>query len=312
MTKSVDGNYYVTNFNAGSVSRVTPSGDVSTFASVKAGPSGIVSDKDGNLYISHYGTGNGTGNSVTKVAPDGTVSDFAVGGTINVPVAIAIDDEGTIYTANLFDGRITQITSDGVASLFSQVAAIPPFAIGHLVWANGTLYGTHVGEHRIYTFDDEGNASVLAGTGAMGEADGPADMATFSNPNGLAASVTGDTLYVAQAFGQTPAIRMIILSSTATAIQDEFQAPYESRLVSSYPNPSFSSITLEFELDQSAFTQLEVYDVQGQLVATLANNTMPSGTHKIQWDAPNVAPGVYFYRLQVNDRLDIGKMIRLQ
>lgn len=311
MTKSVvDGNYYVTNFNGASVSRVTPSGEVSTFASVKAGPSGIVSDKDGNLYISHYGTGNGTGNSITKITPDGTVSDFAVGGTINVPVAITIDDEGTIYTGNLFDGRITQITSDGEQSLFSQVAAVPPFAIGHLIWIKGKMYGAHVGEHRIYEFDSDGNATVLAGTGEMGQADGPASMATFSGPNGIAASITGDTLYVAQAFGQTQSIRMIILA-TATSIDDEGQVPYESRLVSSYPNPSASTITLEFELDQPAFAQLEVYNVQGQRITTLVQHTLSSGVHRLQWDAENVVPGVYYYRMQVNGRVDVGKMIRL-
>ena len=310
MTKSVDGNYYVTNFNGNTVSRVTPTGEVSSFASVKAGPSGIVSDKDGNLYISHYGTGNGTGNSITKITPDGMVSDFAVGGTISVPVAITIDDEGTIYTGNLIDGRITRITSEGEQSLFSQVATAPPFAIGHLIWVKGKMYGAHIGEHRIYEFDSEGNATVLAGTGEMGQADGPASMATFNSPNGIAASITGDTLYVAQAFGQTQSIRMIILA-TATSIDDEGQMPYESRLVSSYPNPSASTITLEFELDQPAFAQLEVYNVQGQRITTLVQSTMSSGVHRLQWDTENVVPGVYYYRMQVNDRVDVGKMIRL-
>jgi len=310
MTKSVDGNYYVTNFNGNTVSRVTAAGEVSSFASVKAGPSGIVSDKDGNLYISHYGTGNGTGNSITKVTPDGMVSDFAVGGTISVPVAIAIDDEGTIYTGNLIDGRITRITPEGEQSLFSQVATAPPFAIGHLIWVKDRLYGAHIGEHRIYEFDSEGNATVLAGTGEMGQADGPASTATFSSPNGIAASLSGDTLYVAQAFGQTQAIRMIILA-TATGVDDDGQVPYESRLVSSYPNPSASTITLEFELDQPAFAQLEVFNVQGQRITTLVQSTMSSGVHRLQWDTENVVPGVYYYRMQVNDRVDVGKMIRL-
>lgn len=310
MTRSVvNGNYYVTNFNTGSVSEITPSGEVSSFASVKAGPSGIVSDKDGNLYISHYGTGNGTGNSVTKITPDGTTSDFASGGTINVPVATAIDEEGNLYVANLIDGRLTKITPEGEQSLFSQVSRTPPFAIGHLVWANGTLYGTHVGEHRVYAFDAEGNATVLAGTGDMGNADGPADMATFSSPNGLAASVTGDTLYVAQAFGQTSTIRMIILA-TATSI-DRPEAPYGSIEVSSYPNPSASDFTLEFELDQPAFTQLVVYNIQGQQIKTLVKNTMPSGVHRLLWDTQDVVPGVYYYKIQVRDRVSVGKMVRL-
>ena len=61
----------------------------------------------------------------------------------------------------------------------------------------------------------------------MGQADGPASMATFSGPNGIAASITGDTLYVAQAFGQTQSIRMIILA-TATSIDDEGRVPMKA------------------------------------------------------------------------------------
>ena len=68
---------------------------------------------------------------------------------------------------------------------------------------------------------------------------------------------------------------------------------------------------MEFELDQPAFAQLEVYNVQGQRITTLVQHTLSSGVHRLQWDAENVVPGVYYYRMQVNGRVDVGKMIRL-
>lgn len=307
MTRSTDGNLYVTNFNSASVSQVNQDGMVSTFASIKDGPSGIVSDADGNLYVSHYGTGNGTGNSVTKITPDGTVTDFAVGGTLRAPVGIAIDPAGNIYTANLFDGRVTKITPDGTAALFGEVAAAQPFAIGHLVWAKDKLYGTYVGRSSIIAFDSTGASSVVAGTGAAGLNDGPASNATFTSPNGLAASPSGDTLYVAQGLGATAQIRLVLLS-TATSIDKEAKLD-TGALLQNYPNPFESSTRIRYTMDTPAHVKLSVYDVLGREIKTLVDSQQAAGTHEVAWHAENRAKGLYFYRLEAAGRTEVRSML---
>ena len=294
-TRSTDGNLYVTNFNAGSVSRVMPDGTITAFASVKDGPSGIVSDQDGNLYISHYGTGNGTGDSITKIAPNGTVTDFASGGTINVPVGLAIDDESNLYAANLLDGRITKITSAGEQSLFAQVPLASPFTIGHLVWANGRLYGTHVGQHQIYAIEQD-SAFVYAGSGTAGREDGPAAVASFASPNGLAASLTGDTLYVAEAFGFTSRLRMII-AATATHVEKPVEQGDASQLFQNFPNPFQDETTIQFYLEETEHVALDVFDILGRHVETLTSGSFASGKHTVVWEAKDVAPGIYVYQL---------------
>lgn len=307
MTRSTDGNLYVTNFNSASVSQVNQDGMVSTFASVKNGPSGIVSDADGNLYVSHYGTGNGTGNSVTKITPDGTVSDFAVGGTLRAPVGIAIDGEGNLYVANLFDGRLTKITPDGTASLFSEVAVAQPFTIGHLVWAKDKLYGTHVGQSRIYSFDSTGTAAVLAGTGTAGLNDGPASNATFTSPNGIAASPSGDTLYVAQGLGATTKIRLVLLS-TATSIEEDVRKD-SGGLLQNYPNPFQRSTRIQYTLDTPAHVRLSIYDLLGREIKTLVDSQQAAGIHEIAWHAENRAKGLYFYRMETAGKTYVRSML---
>ncbi len=310
-TRSTDGNFYITNFNTAKVSQVTPEGVVSDFATVKDGPSGIVSDKDGNLYVTQYGVGNGTGNSVSKIALDGTVTDFVVGGTINVPVGIAIDEAGNIYTANLFDGRITKITPAGEQSLFASPPTGTPFTIGHLVWANGQLFGTHVARHQIYVFG-EGSAEAYAGSGTVGRTDGPAESATFTSPNGLAASVTGDTLYVAEGLEATASLRLVI-SPTATNVDDvDAQVPDDIRLLQNYPNPFREETSISFTLASSDQVQIDVFDVLGRRVKTVASGIFASGQHTVLWDGAGEMAGVYYYRLQTESYSATQRMIMLK
>lgn len=310
-TRSTDGNFYVTNFNTAKVSQITPEGVVSDFATVKDGPSGIVSDKDGNLYVTQYGVGNGTGNSVTKIALDGTVTDFAVGGTINVPVGIAIDDEGNIYTANLIDGRITKITPAGEQSLFASPPAGSPFTIGHLVWANGQLFGTHVARHQIYVFE-EGSAEVYAGSGTEGRTDGPAESATFTFPNGLAASVTGDTLYVAEALEATANIRLVVSPTVTNVEEDNSEVPDNTQLMQNYPNPFRGQTAISFTLARTDEVQIDVFDVLGRRVKTVANGTFASGQHTVLWNGAAEIAGVYYYRLQTDTYSATQQMIMLK
>jgi hypothetical protein len=69
------------------------------------------------------------------------------------------------------------------------------------------------------------------------------------------------------------------------------------------PNPLNPSTTISFELSRPGSVQLNVYDVSGRLVKTLANGFMGAGSHSVGWDGTSrqgarVASGVYFYLLQ--------------
>jgi hypothetical protein len=76
-----------------------------------------------------------------------------------------------------------------------------------------------------------------------------------------------------------------------------------------YPNPFNPVTTIEFSLDETAFTRLMVFNVSGQVVSTLIDQIMPYGTSSISFDASGLQSGLYFYSLESGDQRVMKKMI---
>jgi len=70
-----------------------------------------------------------------------------------------------------------------------------------------------------------------------------------------------------------------------------------SGLISNYPNPSFGSSTIEFNLPSGSNVALRIFDSQGKLVTTLIDDRLNKGTYKKHWDAADLPKGLYFIRL---------------
>ena len=122
MVRDSAGNFYVPNFIASTVSRITTSGVVGIFASGFNLPDGIAIDAAGNLYVSNSGHGSGT--TVSKVTPGGVVTLFA--GGFNNPRGLVFDAAGNLYVASDVNqfvsntlGFISMVTPGGVVSTFA-------------------------------------------------------------------------------------------------------------------------------------------------------------------------------------------------
>jgi len=57
---------------------------------------------------------------------------------------------------------------------------------------------------------------------------------------------------------------------------------------------------------------LKVYDVLGNEVRTLVNEEKSPGTYEVRFDASKITSGVYFYKLQAGNFIDVKKMILLK
>ena len=107
--------------------------------------------------------------------------------------------------------------------------------------------------------------------------------------------------------------RFIVIANAGTT-----SAPIGSELPSvfalnqNYPNPFNPTTQISYDLPVSADVRLEVYNIQGQRVATLVNNTMNAGSHSVSFDAANLASGVYIYRLQAGSEVLTKKMTLLK
>ena len=298
----LEGHLYLSTFNNQGLYKITPGQpyQVSLFANVTVGPSGVVVNRsNGEVFVSHYGAGfPGNGNSIYRVTANGASSVFAQGNGLQVPVSLAIDEAGNLYAPNIANARLYKITPDGTVSLLVQLPTAPlhPFNIGHIAYANGYLYVTgNSSQPLVFKVSLEGEYEVIAGDGTIGYQDGEGLQAKFDAPNGIAASVTGDTLFISE-LNQPGLIRIIALNTTSGDI-DIPKEPFAYKLNSCIPNPVSDQAIIEFELGEAEHTLLSIYNMQGQVVDTLINGLMPKGSHRITWNTHGLAGGTYFYQL---------------
>jgi hypothetical protein len=112
---------------------------------------------------------------------------------------------------------------------------------------------------------------------------------------------------------QWPAVAMSGRNLVATANEGVSEVPDGFSLEQNYPNPFNPATSIRFTLASSENVTISVYDVMGRQVATLLNNVaMSSGTHKVMFDARNLASGVYQYKLEAGDFSQTRQMLLLK
>jgi len=88
--------------------------------------------------------------------------------------------------------------------------------------------------------------------------------------------------------------------------------PSEFTLFPNFPNPFNATTTISYSLPHAAFAIVDVFDILGQHVATLASGWHQPGTYTVTFVAPRWASGVYVYRLRAENRTVSGKMVLLR
>lgn len=307
-----EGNLYVSHYEGTTVKKVTPDGVVSTFVSGLLSPNGTTIAADGTLFVT-----NATGSRITRVSPDGTIDQtfatglqnpagvalnatgdtlyvsqyqlsritrfpladpsqkevYVSGSPLNGPVGMAFGPDGSLLVGNFNDGRLVRVASD---RSMSTVATIPQW-MGAMTVSGDDIYATSLSTNRIYRIGMDGSTELIAGDRPAGSTDGPGLDARFNGPNGIAATASGDTLYVTDY--NTQSVRMMVRStSTATESSPDLGA------LPVYPNPFRTTLTVP----ASPREETRIFDVQGRLVATLPSSDLP-----MQWDGADVRPGLY-------------------
>jgi len=88
--------------------------------------------------------------------------------------------------------------------------------------------------------------------------------------------------------------------------------PNAFALTQNYPNPFNPATTIGFSLPHAADYSLTIYNVNGQQVASFAG-AAEAGNHTVEWDASNLASGIYLYKLQADGiNIDTKKMVLLK
>ncbi len=79
-----------------------------------------------------------------------------------------------------------------------------------------------------------------------------------------------------------------------------------------YPNPFNPSTNINFSIPQSQYVTLKVYDISGREVATLVDGIRNIGEHTINFDATNLASGVYIYQLISGAQVHTKRMLLIK
>ena len=121
--------------------------------------------------------------------------------------------------------------------------------------------------------------------------------------------------FVNENIGWTVGEDGIILKTTdggTTFLEEKSEIPIENILSQNYPNPFNPVTTIAYEIQQTAFVTLKVYDILGREVATLVNDEKSSGSYEIQFSAEELTSGIYFYQLKAGEYSETKKMILLK
>jgi hypothetical protein len=75
--------------------------------------------------------------------------------------------------------------------------------------------------------------------------------------------------------------------------------PSSYNLTQNYPNPFNPSTTIQYDLPENGKVNLTIYNTLGEQVANLVDTRQEAGSYEVQWNASNLASGIYLYRLNV-------------
>ncbi|MCL2064552.1 MAG: T9SS type A sorting domain-containing protein [Candidatus Cloacimonetes bacterium] len=113
-----------------------------------------------------------------------------------------------------------------------------------------------------------------------------------------------------------PSNEYVVTTGIVTEV-DTTIIPLETKLGMNFPNPFNPTTTIYFDLHKPSSVLLDVFNIRGQMIKTLVDTNLQIGRHTIQWDGHDeagvsVSSGVYFYRLQTEEFVDIKRMVLMK
>ncbi len=83
-------------------------------------------------------------------------------------------------------------------------------------------------------------------------------------------------------------------------------------VLQNFPNPFNPSTTIRFGLPTVSDVTVKVFNVQGQEIATLFEGRKGAGVHNVEFDASNLSSGVYLYRIQAGENVEVKRMLLIK
>jgi hypothetical protein len=309
-------------------------------------------DENGDsLWTKTYGAYRAGGaNYVQQTAPDGgyvLTGDIQISETSHYEVFIAkTDADGNSLWLKVYgrgEGYCVQQISDGgyivtgdafsAPSADTEVYLLRTDANGDSLWAR--KYGGTSGENGYSVRETaEGGFIIVGETSSFGAGSGDIFLVrtdpdgnsmwtrTYGDSSwdeGRSILIASDNTYVIAgsiSFLDIPVMTLLKTHYDCSGIlvSDE---TFQSRLISTFPNPSSALSRVSFTLESGGFATAAVYDPLGRKVREITRANMRAGNHTLDWDGTDshgnkVPPGVYLVRIRAADQLAAQKIIRIR
>jgi hypothetical protein len=98
-------------------------------------------------------------------------------------------------------------------------------------------------------------------------------------------------------------LNVIGIVNINTNVPDNFS------LGQNYPNPFNPQTKIRFQLKNTSYTELKIYDVLGMEVKSLVKESLKPGEYEVSFNAANMPSGVYFYRLNAGEFTETRRMV---
>ncbi len=102
-----------------------------------------------------------------------------------------------------------------------------------------------------------------------------------------------------------------------TGIEEMISPQYVTKLGNNYPNPFNPETVINFSLKTDTNVKISIFNVKGEIVKTLVNETLKRGNHQVVWDGKNNSgnisgSGIYFYKMQSDNYQATNKMLLIK
>ena len=135
-----------------------------------------------------------------------------------------------------------------------------------------------------------------------------ADSRTVGNETKLVIVVPGsEELFTFT--GDFEIVDMIVANSSERV---NVTAPTAFSLSEAYPNPFNPTTSMTLAVPVAGNVSVQVYNIMGQVVATLASGHMDASTYTLTWDASNVSSGMYFIKAEAAGSVTTQKLVLMK
>lgn len=106
--------------------------------------------------------------------------------------------------------------------------------------------------------------------------------------------------------------RAVLTSAQGVEQPGSVPQPGVFALYQNSPNPFNPTTSITFSLEKAGVARLQVFDLMGRLVQTVAEGSYPAGGHTVSFDGSKLASGIYLYRLEADGKSIEKKMLLLK